>query len=161
MAANCMSQAAYVLYMKQAQKVTKLSEWGSAYYNNFLSIFVLGGLAVLNGELATVFEFPALTDSMFIAAVVSSGFIGTALSLSVFWLVKVTSPTSYSMIGALNKIPVTIVSVFIFHTVLTLESTFSLTVGLASGVVYTYAKYQETLERQRNAIPPLQQIQSK
>lgn len=161
MAANCMSQAGYVLYMRKAQKQTKLSEWGSAYYNNLLSIPVLAVMCVVNGEVTTVFDYPLLWESSFMLAVVFSGIIGTALSLSVFWVVNVTSPTTYSMIGALNKIPITFVSVLIFHTVLTGKAVFSLTVGLASGVVYTYAKYLETLEKQKKASIPLERIEFK
>ena len=152
MAGNCASQACYVLYMKRAQKETKLSEWGQAYYNNLLSIGVLGAMAYVNGEFSSMWDFPALTDPLFVLTVVFSGLIGTGLSLSVFWVVKVTSPTSYSMIGSLNKIPITVVSVFLFHTILTWQSTVSLGVGLASGVIYTYAKYQEQVSREASSV---------
>eukprot|EP00042_Codosiga_hollandica_P024491 m.103348 g.103348 ORF g.103348 m.103348 type:complete len:323 (-) comp51568_c0_seq1:166-1134(-) len=161
MAVNCFSQAGYALYMKRASKATMLSEWGSAYYNNFLSVPVLAVVCFLNNEFATVTQFPLLTDNWFLGAVAFSGVIGTGLSLSVFWLVNVTSPTTYSMIGALNKIPITIISVFVFSTVLTPQSIFSIGVGLASGIVYTYTKYLETVKRQQESLAALQKVESK
>jgi GDP-mannose transporter len=140
--------------MKKAQRETKLSEWGSAYYNNLLSVGVLGIMCILNGEVFSVSSFPYLLDPMFMSVVIFSGAIGTGLSLSVFWLVSATSPTTYSMIGALNKIPITFVSMIFFHLVLSAEATVSLMIGLLSGVVYAYAKYKEQ-EAKRASLPPL------
>lgn len=141
--------------MKRAQRETKLSEWGSAYYNNVLSIFVLSAMCLLNGEFFTFLSFPQLYDPTFLLLVAFSGAIGTALSLSVFWVVKVTSPTTYSMIGALNKIPVTFVSMVFFHLSLSNEAIFSLGVGLVAGVVYTWAKYVEQQHKAQSSKSPV------
>eukprot|EP00054_Salpingoeca_dolichothecata_P011119 m.61866 g.61866 ORF g.61866 m.61866 type:complete len:328 (-) comp19310_c0_seq2:125-1108(-) len=143
MAGNCVSQACYVLYMRQAKKDTKLSSWGMSYYNNLLGILIIGLGSIFSGELIASMDYPNLSSVGFIVAVVFSGTIGTGLSLSVFWVVSATSPTTYSMIGSLNKIPITLFSVLFFKTILSFKSGFSLGVGLLSGIVYTYAKFRE------------------
>lgn len=140
MAGNCCSQAGYVLYMRQAKKDTNLSQWGMSYYNNVIGIAVFLPAALFTGELVDCWSDPLIEDPLFLGAVVFSGVIGTCLSLSVFWVVGATSPTTYSMIGSINKIPITFLSVLLFHSTLTVKSGVSICIGLASGVIYTLAK---------------------
>eukprot|EP00730_Choanoeca_flexa_P012503 TRINITY_DN4336_c0_g1_i1.p1 TRINITY_DN4336_c0_g1~~TRINITY_DN4336_c0_g1_i1.p1 ORF type:complete len:320 (+),score=61.25 TRINITY_DN4336_c0_g1_i1:140-1099(+) len=142
MCCNCLAQTGYVLYMRQAKTTTKLSEWGMSFYNNLLCIVLMALAAVFSGELEQVADYPLLTSTGFLVAMVFGGVIGTGLSLSVFWCVSATSPTTYSMVGALNKIPITFISVVFFHVAMDWKMAVSVCVGLVSGLVYTYAKLQ-------------------
>ena len=128
-------QTGYVLYMRRAKTTTKLSEWGMAFYNNLLCIFLMLLAAGVSGELADVHEYPMLTKPNFIAAMVFGGVLGTGLSLSVFWCVSATSPTTYSMVGAMNKIPITFISVLFFHVVMDWKMIVSVCIGLSSGTL--------------------------
>eukprot|EP00049_Salpingoeca_infusionum_P019846 m.363163 g.363163 ORF g.363163 m.363163 type:complete len:302 (-) comp21577_c0_seq1:202-1107(-) len=140
MAINCLAQASYVLYMRHAKQTTKLSDWGMAMYNNALCVVVVGIGAIVSGEVLEVPQYPQWGDPLFLTALGFSGLIGTGLSFCVFWCVSATSPTTYSMIGALNKVPVTVLSVLFFHVNMDWKTWVSICVGLSAGVLYTYAK---------------------
>eukprot|EP00045_Choanoeca_perplexa_P016583 m.224806 g.224806 ORF g.224806 m.224806 type:complete len:340 (-) comp17300_c0_seq2:80-1099(-) len=171
MCCNCLAQTGYVLYMRQAKTTTKLSEWGMAFYNNLLCIGIMLVAAAASGELSAVQQYPMLTSPNFISAMVFGGVLGTGLSLSVFWCVSATSPTTYSMVGAMNKIPITFISVLFFHVVMDWKMIVSVCIGLSAGtslfaclcqpitlmrvgLVYTYAKLQ-----MRNAPKPVQRME--
>eukprot|EP00056_Hartaetosiga_gracilis_P016022 m.242721 g.242721 ORF g.242721 m.242721 type:complete len:318 (-) comp36594_c0_seq1:132-1085(-) len=140
MSLNCLSQAGYVLYAKHAKTTTKLSEWGMSFYNNFLCILMMGLSSVVTGELRQSMQSPAIYDMGFLVSLFVSGIVGTGLSFAVFWVISATSPTTYSMVGSLNKIPITIISVIFFRTSMSWKMIVSITIGLFSGIVYTNAK---------------------
>eukprot|EP00055_Hartaetosiga_balthica_P002896 m.139779 g.139779 ORF g.139779 m.139779 type:complete len:329 (+) comp24544_c0_seq1:176-1162(+) len=140
MALNCLSQAGYVLYAKHAKTSTQLSEWGMSYYNNALCVVLMCISSVLTGELHASLQSPAIYEMGFLVSLFLSGIVGTGLSFTVFWVISATSPTTYSMVGSLNKIPITILSVLIFKTHMSWKMIVSITFGLLSGIVYTRAK---------------------
>jgi len=139
---NCCISAGYVLYMKIAMKGTKLSEFGNVFYNNFLSIPLVLFLVVLDG-LEGITEYPLWDDPGFIVVTVFSGFSSVCISFASFWTVKATSPTTYSVVGSLNKIPLTIIGVIVFSTPMNLFGGISIVIGLAGGVVYSLYKHKE------------------
>eukprot|EP00124_Ichthyophonus_hoferi_P003800 Ihof_evm3s356 gene=Ihof_evmTU3s356 len=114
MVSNCVSAGGYALYVSRARSKTGLDQWGMSYYNNLLTIPMTFVPMVLFGELGALPQYEHLHDKGFQLAIFVTGAIGTALSLASFWCQKETSPTTYSMIGALNKIPMTILSYLIF-----------------------------------------------
>lgn len=119
--------------MRRAKTTTKLSEWGMSFYNNLLCIGLMVVSALVSGEFQEAQQYPAWDHASFIASMVFGGVIGTALSLSVFWCVNATSPTTYSMVGALNKIPITFVSVLFFHVNMDWKTLLSVSIGLTAG----------------------------
>ncbi|EGD77216.1 hypothetical protein PTSG_08308 [Salpingoeca rosetta] len=149
MSLNCLSQASYVLYARYAKTTTQLSEWGMSFYNNLLCVVLMSASSVFTGELFQAMEFKNLTAPSFVVSVVLSGVVGTGLSFAVFWVMSTTSPTTYSMVGSLNKIPITFASVLFFHMNMTWKTMVSIAVGLGAGIVYTHAKIQ--MKRQREA----------
>ena len=128
MAANCVSATAYVLYMRHAMRTTKLSHLGLVYYNSCLTLplIVLGDILFSFGDFARLYRVAFTEDRSVGAAAIASGsdFVfslfratapmapilvmsginGFALSLSSFLCVEKTSPTTYSMVGSLNKV---------------------------------------------------------
>jgi len=153
MLANCVSTAAYALYIKKAKQDTNLGEWGMAFYNNLLTVGIVFPLCVVSGELINLNDFPYLHDSGFLAALLLSGGVGMALSLATFWCVSATSPTSYSIIGSLNKIPLTVLSFFVFKTALSTSNALSIAFGLFSGIVYSYVKYRANMIKAQQPVP--------
>eukprot|EP00123_Amoebidium_parasiticum_P020880 comp58129_c0_seq1/m.47818 comp58129_c0_seq1/g.47818 ORF comp58129_c0_seq1/g.47818 comp58129_c0_seq1/m.47818 type:complete len:328 (-) comp58129_c0_seq1:283-1266(-) len=153
MFANCFSTGANALYIRKAKKDTSLGQWGMSYYNNCLTITLVLPMALLSGELSRVQDFPYLYDSAFQTSVFITGAVGTALSLATFWCVSETSATTYSMIGSLNKIPLTVISFVFFDIPINFQSAISITFGLLSGMVFTYAKYLEQVEKEKNRLP--------
>jgi len=142
MALNVLISAGYVLYMKIAMKGTKLSEFGSVFYNNFLSLPLVLALVYLDG-LEGISEYPQIYDRGFLLVLVFSGFSSVSISFASFWTVKVTSPTTYSIVGSLNKIPLTIMGVIVFSTQLSTFGAISIVIGLSGGVVYSWCKHKE------------------
>lgn len=147
MAINCSISAGYVLYMKIAMKGTKLSEFGNVYYNNFLSIPLVLALVVIDG-LEGITEYPMWVDPGFIVVSIFSGFSSVCISFASFWTVKATSPTTYSVVGSLNKIPLTIMGVLIFSTPISNLGAASIIIGLSGGVVYSLCKHKDWSKRE-------------
>jgi len=143
---NVLISAGYVLYMKIAMKGTKLSEFGSVFYNNFLSLPLVAVLVLLDG-FEGVIEYPLWVDRGFIVVAVFSGFSSLCISFASFWTVKTTSPTTYSVVGSLNKIPLTIMGVIVFSTPLSTLGKVSIVIGLSGGVVYSLCKHKEWSNR--------------
>jgi len=71
-----------------------------------------------------------------------SGISGLCLSASSFWVVRITSPTTYSIVGSLNKIPLTILGFAFFGGSVTFLGGISIVIGLCAAFVYS-------IERQR------------
>ena len=151
-ALNCCLQAGYVLYMRKAKRDTKLNEWGMALYNNTLTVAIMGLACLVSGELhQAVTAFPHWGSSSFLFLLILSGAVGTCLSLAVFWVVSETSPTTYSMIGATNKVPVALISALFFSTAISFKGALSIGIGITSGIGYAYVKYRQVLKA-RNEI---------
>lgn len=66
--------------------------------------------------------------------------VGFSLSFVSFWCIDSTSATTYSVVGSLNKIPLTLAANWLFGSSLTNLGMAGVAVGLASGVTYTWAK---------------------
>ena len=133
MSFNCLSQASYVLYARHAKKTTKLSEWGMSFYNNLLCAALMALSSIVTGELSAALSFKHIGSPAFLASMTLSGVIGTGLSFAVFWVMSATSPTTYSMVGSLNKIPITLISILFFHMTLSWKVAVSISVGLLAG----------------------------
>jgi GDP-mannose transporter len=64
--------------------------------------------------------------------------VGSVMTFASFWCMKVTSPTTYSVTGALNKIPLAVMGVFIFGHIPTMFGWLGIGVALSGGVLYTW-----------------------
>merc|ERR1719343_1709431 len=83
MVANCLATSGYVLYLKFATKTLKLSKFGMVFYNNVLCALFLLPVASAMGEVRIFLSFASLN------------------------CVQTTGPTTYAIVGSLNKIPIT------------------------------------------------------
>jgi hypothetical protein len=112
-----------VLYLKRVVSTVRLSKFGMVYYNNLLSMPLLLGLAILIGELGDVWAQVATavggggdtaapqwvtSPVAFVGTMIVSGAVGFALNGASLWCVQATSPSTFSMVGALNKIPLAV-----------------------------------------------------
>jgi multidrug transporter EmrE-like cation transporter len=89
----------------------------------------------------------------FLFATFLSGVASLSISYSSAWCVRVTSSTTYSMVGALNKLPVALLGMVFFGNAATLGGILSLFLGIASGVVYSQAKIQQQQESAKSILP--------
>lgn len=148
MALNCITTAGYVLYMKFATKNVKLSTFGMVFYNNLLCIFFLLPVAYFMGQLNVFVTTPALHTTDYFTKNFFAGFVGFFLNFASLNCVGVTGPTTYAIIGSLNKIPVAFLGYFMFDNIITKETWFFISVSMAGGFLYSYAKIQTSRRKQ-------------
>lgn len=65
------------------------------------------------------------------------------ISYASTWCQRVTSSTTYSMVGALNKLPIAISGFVFFDAPITFGSISAIFVAFISGIVYAWAKIRE------------------
>jgi len=137
---NCLIGAGYTLYMNLTMINTKLGNFGNAFYNNLLSIPFLSVFIFINKEIYNISNQPINLNYYILFY---NGIAACFLSFSSFLVIKVTSPTTYSITGALNKIPTTIIGIVFFHTPLNKIGSIAMFFALMGGVIYAIAKKRE------------------
>jgi len=144
MAANCCSTAGYVLYMKFATKHVKLSKFGMVYVNNILCVVFLLPAAALRGEVQAFLSTKALHTLDYAGMNSVAGFMGFFLNFAALNCVSATGPTTYAVVGSLNKVPVAFLGYFMFDSAITPQTWFFICVSLCGGFLYSYAKIRQT-----------------
>ena len=145
MGANCTSTAAYLLYMRYVmQTQVSMTKNEMAYYNSMLGIQVITVAAIAMGELPAAFYAPQMTDMAFVLAASISGCMGFAMQLCSLWCMSATSPTTYVMVGAFNKIPVAVLGIVLFDTPLTAKLAAFIAMGISGGLLFSYVKMRES-----------------
>jgi len=140
---NCLTSAAYVLAMRKRIKVTGFSDWDSMFYNNLLSIPVLILFSFFVEDWGSDNidrNFPPETRTLLLSAIAFSGAAAVGISYTTAWCIRVTSSTTYSMTGALNKLPVAASGMIFFGDAVTFGSVSAVSVGFFAGVLYAIAK---------------------
>ncbi|ORY81216.1 GDP-mannose transporter [Leucosporidium creatinivorum] len=140
---NCLVSAAYILGMRKKIKSMGFTDWQTSFYNNAISIPVLlVASLVTEGWTSDNFSknFPPADRSYLIFAMILSGGVAVFISFCSAWCIRVTSSTTYSMIGALNKLPVAVSGMIFFNDPVTLRSVSAVSLGFAAGLLYTHAK---------------------
>uniref|UniRef100_A0A0E0QDE0 Sugar phosphate transporter domain-containing protein n=1 Tax=Oryza rufipogon TaxID=4529 RepID=A0A0E0QDE0_ORYRU len=125
---------------KQATKSGNLNELSMVLLNNILSV-PLGIILVLGfNEVEYLFETPLLRMPMFWIVITASGVLGLAISFTSMWFLHQSSATTYSLVGSLNKIPLSIAGILLFKVRTSMENSFSILFGLLAGVFFARAK---------------------
>lgn len=148
---NCFASAAFVLIMRKRIKLTNFKDFDTMYYNNLLSIPILLVFTFLfENWTAENLEknFPADNRVATIVAMVLSGASSVGISYCSAWCVRVTSSTTYSMVGALNKLPIALSGLIFFNAAVNFWSVSSIFVGFVAGLVYAVAKQKQQKEAQ-------------
>eukprot|EP00758_Cryptobia_borreli_P005181 Tbor_TRINITY_DN4769_c0_g2::TRINITY_DN4769_c0_g2_i1::g.17008::m.17008/K15356/VRG4, GONST1; GDP-mannose transporter len=135
---NIIFTVSYVLYMKllMGEVSNHIGRYGPVFYNNLLSLPFLSyaGLSDMPKMIHVISEAP--TAALF--CIISMMLVGSVMTFATFWCMKVTSPTTYSVTGAINKIPLSVLGVFIFAQWPTPMGWVGITIGLCGGLLYTY-----------------------
>ncbi|KAG7371898.1 triose-phosphate transporter family protein [Nitzschia inconspicua] len=147
MVCNCFSTSGYVLYMKFATKHVKLSKFGMVFYNNFLCVFFLLPVAIVMGQTQLFLATRAIHTTDYAIKNVFAGLVGFFLNFASLQCVSVTGPTTYAIIGSLNKIPVAFLGYILFDNIITQETWFFIAVSMAGGFLYSYAKLRSSSQR--------------
>jgi GDP-mannose transporter len=156
---NCLASGGYVLLMRKRIKITGFSDWDSMFYNNLLSIPILVAFSIILEDWGTENlsrNFPEETRHVLLSAIAFSGAAAVGISYTTAWCVRTTSSTTYSMVGALNKLPVAASGMLFFGDTITIGSVSAIGVGFLAGVMYAIAKNnQKKLESRGQSIIPL------
>ncbi|CCH61102.1 hypothetical protein TBLA_0E00410 [Henningerozyma blattae CBS 6284] len=139
---NCISSALFVLIMRKRIKLTNFKDFDTMFYNNVLAlpILLLSSFCVedwSSSNVATNLSGDSLT------AMVISGLASVGISYCSGWCVRVTSSTTYSMVGALNKLPIALSGLVFFDAPRNFLSISSIFLGFLSGIVYAVAKQKK------------------
>ncbi len=148
--ANCLCTSGYSLYLRgvmdqmasYTDDARPLSELSMVYFNNLLSLPLLLLLMLYNGEAMHVLHEPSLHNPYFQAAAVTSGIVSFGISFASLWFLSSSTPTTYSLVGSLNKVPIAVLSMFMFEdkNLTNIKNLASVALGLAAGVVFVHAK---------------------
>lgn len=150
---NCFASAAFVLYMRIRIKLTNFKDFDTMYYNNLLSIPVLLICSFIFEDWSAAnlaVNFPAENRAATIFAMIFSGASSVGISYCSAWCVRVTSSTTYSMVGALNKLPIALSGLVFFDAAVNFWSVSSIFVGFISGLVYAVAKQNQQKQNTQN-----------
>ncbi|XP_058782114.1 GDP-mannose transporter GONST2-like [Vicia villosa] len=144
---NCFLTASYSLtlrwVMDEAKKSTKsgsLNEVSMVLLNNLLSLPFAIIMIFLFGEWDYVIHADVVKLPEFWIVATASGLIGLSISFTSMWFLHQTSPTTYSLVGSLNKIPISIAGILVFKVPLSVSNLFSILFGLFAGILFARAK---------------------
>lgn len=113
------------------------------FYNNSLSIPILIVASLLVEDWSSTnleLNFPQDSKNSIFFAMFLTGLSTVFISYTSAWCVRVTSSTTYSMVGALNKLPIALSGLIFFDAPVTVASVTAIVVGFISGIVYALAK---------------------
>ncbi|KAH8655376.1 UDP-galactose transporter [Xylariales sp. PMI_506] len=143
MGLNIMCAASYALGMRRVIKSMGFKDWDSMYYNNLLPIPVLVICSLVTEEWSAsnfARNFPEASRNHMIIGMVYSGLGAIFISYCSAWCIRVTTSTTYSMVGALNKLPLAIMGLIFFSAPVTIGGVTAIAIGCVSGVVYALAR---------------------
>ncbi|KAK8596241.1 hypothetical protein V6N12_064740 [Hibiscus sabdariffa] len=97
-----------------------------------LCVIVLQIISAVSGGI-TDLSFDATGNvirlPMFWVVATASGLLGLAISFTSMWFLHQTGPTTYSLVGSLNKIPISIAGLALFKVPLSVPNLFSILFG--------------------------------
>lgn len=149
---NCFSNASFVLYLRVRIKKTNFKDFDTMFYNNLLSIPILLISTFLLEDWSPANlsrNFPPATKNFVIFLMIFSGASSVGISYCSGWCIRVTSSTTYSMVGALNKLPLALAGLIFFDASVNFMSVSSIFLGFSAGVVYAVAKKQQKEEESK------------
>ncbi|RLN38702.1 GDP-mannose transporter GONST1-like [Panicum miliaceum] len=144
---NCFLTAGYSLTLrrlmdtaKQSTKSGSLNEVSMVLLNNALSIPFAIILVIIFDEWEYVCQAEVIREPMFWVVATASGLLGLAISFSSVWFLHQTGPTTYSLVGSLNKIPISVAGILLFNVPVSVENFCSIVFGLFAGIFFAKAK---------------------
>ncbi|KAH8920158.1 GDP-mannose transporter [Atractiella rhizophila] len=143
---NCIVSASYVLFMRKRIKTTGFKDWDTMFYNNLLSIPFLVVFSFLFESYSSENlhkNFPTESGNTLMTLIIVSGMGAAFISYCTAWCVRTTSSTTFSMTGALNKLPVAASGMIFFGDPVTVGSVSAVSTGFVAGIVFAIAKQNQ------------------
>ncbi|KAJ9150654.1 GDP-mannose transporter [Pleurostoma richardsiae] len=155
MGLNVFCSASFVLGMRKVIKKMNFKDWDSMFYNNLLTIPVLVVASLVFEDWSAenlARNFPVESRNSLLVGMIYSGLAAIFISYCSAWCIRVTSSTTYSMVGALNKLPIAVSGLIFFSAPITFGSVSAIILGFISGIVYAWAKIRQT-EQSKMSLP--------
>eukprot|EP01063_Lacrimia_lanifica_P040693 TRINITY_DN9329_c0_g2_i1.p1 TRINITY_DN9329_c0_g2~~TRINITY_DN9329_c0_g2_i1.p1 ORF type:complete len:358 (+),score=119.31 TRINITY_DN9329_c0_g2_i1:68-1075(+) len=139
---NVACTSAFQLYMKLVLNDLKseMGRWGPVYYNNLLSLPPLLIPTVYQySDWMLKVERDLFQDSGVIVIMAVLMVASAVMTMTSFWCMSATSPTTYSVVGGINKVPMTVIGIYVFNQFPTPAGTLGICGALGGGLLYTHA----------------------
>ncbi|KAI0382656.1 UDP-galactose transporter [Hypomontagnella monticulosa] len=162
MGLNVFCTASYLLTMRKFIKNMNFKDWDTMFYNNFLTIPVLIVCSLIAEDWSSANlakNFPEESRNALLIGMIYSGMAAIFISYCSAWCIRVTSSTTYSMVGALNKLPIAVSGLIFFEAPVTVGSVSAIIIGFVSGIVYSWAKVRQS-QVAKNSLPTVQPTMS-
>ncbi|KAJ2664860.1 GDP-mannose transporter into the lumen of the Golgi [Coemansia sp. RSA 1200] len=161
MTLNCFTSATFVIHMRKVIKQVNFQDFDTVYFNNLLTLplYIVLSLVQENWPGFVVYYSDKTNSdelSLFVRGMLISGVAAFAISYCSPWCLRTTSSTTYSMIGALNKLPIALFAMLWFPDPVTAGGVLAVILGFAAGIVYTHAKNLQKRDQPRGSqvLPP-------
>lgn len=143
---NVLTNILHVTLTKRIQKRGRVRKEVSLHYQSIFMCFFLTFKLVYEDVTGIIDRL--LVQSLSVRlAFLSTGINGIIIALCSMWCIEATSGSTYSMVGALNKIPSSVLGILIFHDPINLLNLAGVSIGLGGGIIFTMAKMRQTRPR--------------
>ncbi|CAN8068165.1 unnamed protein product [Agarophyton chilense] len=139
-ALNVLSNVSYLASLRIYLRDPEVSALDKTFHSNLLSIIPIIPMALLSGEFPAVISALRKSSFAFQASYLSSGVLTTAVCASAFWTISLTNGSTLSFIGGFNKVPIILLSLFLFDMRISPAGWIGVTLGVLAGVVFIQAK---------------------
>ncbi|KAJ1851490.1 GDP-mannose transporter into the lumen of the Golgi [Coemansia sp. RSA 638] len=145
MSTNCLASATFVIHMRKVIKQVNFQDFDTVYFNNLLTLPLYVVLSLVQEDWSGFVDYysdkaNAVELNSFARGIFISGIAAFAISYCSPWCLRTTSSTTYSMIGALNKLPIALFAMMWFPDPVTAGGVMAVLLGFGAGLVYTHAK---------------------
>jgi GDP-mannose transporter len=133
------------------------------FYNNLLTIPILLVASLVVEDWSSVNmakNFPTASRNAIISAMIFTGMASIFISYTSAWCVRATSSTTYSMVGALNKLPIAVSGLIFFDAPVTIPSVTAIFIGFVSGIVYAVSKLRDGAKKAGSVLPTSKGVMS-
>lgn len=145
-ALNVLATVAHLAGIR-AWLATSATNTAKTLHNQLLALVIFAVGAAGRGELPAFAGALALQSARFQAGFVASIFLGGLINFASFWCLSVTSGTTYSFVGASNKVPSAVLGHFFFSSGLNGIGCVGVCFGLAAGFGFAWSQHE--MERTR------------
>ncbi|KNE63029.1 UDP-galactose transporter [Allomyces macrogynus ATCC 38327] len=153
-AANCVASAIYVLHMRKSIQTLGLKDLDTVYLNNLLTTPLFLALSHIADPWSVLADpAHAVHVGPFFKSALVSGFAAFGISFASAWAMRVVNATTYSMVGALNKLPISVAGLVFLGEPATPGSISSILLGFAAGMLYSKAKRDHDRDRAQSIKP--------
>mmetsp|Transcript_24377 Transcript_24377/g.75924 ORF Transcript_24377/g.75924 Transcript_24377/m.75924 type:complete len:404 (-) Transcript_24377:47-1258(-) len=142
MLTNVIVTVAYLAVLKECTP-PNVSSSSKTLHNNVLTCVLFFLAALSSGQLQPFLDTLPRQPLVLQLGVLSTGVMGTAINMTTFWCMRVSSGAVYAFVGATNKIPIAVMGHWLFDSELTTSGWAGVVLGLGAGFLYAMGKERE------------------